>query len=154
MIRRTTIRETYVSRLYGDQSKVPLKPNVYHSTIVLRGLTGAVNWSPIMPRDASLSDSQFESFWSGTWKLLAEVQLKLMVKYHRRWILLIISAKIFYSWMCIILPDTSLTHWGKNTFRRTSEHNHKCIYLNFSSLHQKKICFLVTSNFLLNKNWL
>ena len=36
----------------------PLKPFKQHSTIVSRVLRGAVNWVPIMPRDASLSDSR------------------------------------------------------------------------------------------------
>ena len=31
-----------------------LKPPVYHSTIVLRGLKGTLNWAPIMPRDTSI----------------------------------------------------------------------------------------------------
>ena len=31
----------------------PLKPIVHHNTIVLRGLRGALNWSPFMPRHVS-----------------------------------------------------------------------------------------------------
>ena len=37
------------------------------STIVLRGLMEALNWSPIMPRDTSLSDSQCKIFQAGQW---------------------------------------------------------------------------------------
>ena len=31
--------------------------------------------------------------------------------------------------------NTSTTHWIKNPLQRTSEHNHKCNYLNFSFFH-------------------
>ena len=39
-----------------------LKPLRHHSTTVMRCLIGALNWSPIMPRHASLSDSQGKCF--------------------------------------------------------------------------------------------
>ena len=37
-------------------------------------------------------------------------------------------------------------HWVENTLRRTSEHNHRYNYLNYSFFHQKKYLFLSTSN--------
>ena len=46
---RLAIQETCVSRITGDKLRVP-KPPVHHSTIVLRGLRKAINFSPIMPR--------------------------------------------------------------------------------------------------------
>ena len=40
-------------RFYG----APLELTVNHNTIVFRGLWWALNWVPIVPRKASLSDS-------------------------------------------------------------------------------------------------
>ena len=57
--RKTTVisplsaRETTVTWHHG----VPLKLTVNHNTIVFRGLWWALNWAPIVPRKASLSDS-------------------------------------------------------------------------------------------------
>ena len=42
-----------------------LKPSGHLSTMVLRGLRGALNLALIMLRDASLSDSEYEMFQSG-----------------------------------------------------------------------------------------
>ena len=36
----------------GAQFRAPLKAPVHHSTIVLERLRWAINWAPIMPRDA------------------------------------------------------------------------------------------------------
>ena len=47
------------------QVRVPLKSPAHHITIVLLGLKGALNFNPIMPRDASLSDSKCRFFQSG-----------------------------------------------------------------------------------------
>ena len=50
---------------FGSQLRAPLEPLSHHSTIVLRTLRGAlINWASIMPRDASLSDSQCDIFSS------------------------------------------------------------------------------------------
>ena len=43
----------------------PLQIPVYHSTIVMKVLRGALYWALLMPRDASLSDSQFKDFKFG-----------------------------------------------------------------------------------------
>ena len=45
-----------------------MKPPVHHITIVLRDLSDALNWVPIMPRDASLSTSGYYFFpiWYST----------------------------------------------------------------------------------------
>jgi len=48
-----TVRETSTSRHNGRPIKASLKPL---NTIVMRWSEGGFNWSPIMPRDASLSD--------------------------------------------------------------------------------------------------
>ena len=53
-VRRVAFRETGVSRHPSDD----------HSTIVLRGLRETLNCPPIMPRDASLSDSRCKIFQS------------------------------------------------------------------------------------------
>ena len=58
-IRDISVRETGISRhLGGTIEPPPLKAPVHHSTTILRGLMAALNWAPIMTRDASLSDSQ------------------------------------------------------------------------------------------------
>ena len=51
-----TLEKSWVVSLHimGNQLKAFLKPSVYHSTIVLRGLRGTLNWAPIMPRDTSI----------------------------------------------------------------------------------------------------
>ena len=41
----------------GTQLRATLKPLDHYSTIVLKGYRVAFSWSPMMPRDASLSDS-------------------------------------------------------------------------------------------------
>ena len=49
--------ENYISISFGAQVRYPLNPL---NTIVLwctGGFRGALNWTPLMPRDASLSDS-------------------------------------------------------------------------------------------------
>ena len=43
-------------------------PLVHHSTIILKGLKGTLNLTPMMPRDDNLSDIQCEIFQSGTCK--------------------------------------------------------------------------------------
>ena len=40
-----------------DHLRAPMKLPVHHNTMVFIGLLGAFNWAPIVPRDASLSDS-------------------------------------------------------------------------------------------------
>ena len=40
----------------------PLKPLIHHSTIVLRGLRGALDQDAIMPRDASFLECQYKFF--------------------------------------------------------------------------------------------
>ena len=47
------------------QLRASLKLPVHHSTIVLSGLRGTPNLAPIIPRNASLSDSLCEIFQSG-----------------------------------------------------------------------------------------
>ena len=42
---------------YGDQLRAPLKSSVHHSSIIQRDLRRALISSPIMPKDASFSDS-------------------------------------------------------------------------------------------------
>jgi len=63
-IRRTDVREAGVSRHQGapNRGHPPWNPSDHHSTIVLRGSRAA----PMMPRDASLSDSRCKFFQSGT----------------------------------------------------------------------------------------
>ena len=52
-----------------DQYLAPLNPPppIHHNTIVLRGLSGTLNWGPIMPRAANLSDSWCEFFQFRIW---------------------------------------------------------------------------------------
>ena len=54
---RTAVRENRVSRHHGGTIEGPLRAPVHHSTFILRGLSGALIWSSMMPIDASLSDS-------------------------------------------------------------------------------------------------
>ena len=56
------VRETCISRYHGDGGWIdaPLKPTVQHCTIVSKGLRGAFILTPIMPGDASFSDSEYE----------------------------------------------------------------------------------------------
>ena len=49
--------------IVGAQLRVPLKPPVYYSTIVLRGLRGAFNWIPIF-QEKLVSRTVNVSFWS------------------------------------------------------------------------------------------
>ena len=58
-------RDWRFSASWSAQLKDLLKPFVHHSTIVLRGLRDALYWSPIMPRDASLSHRQCKLFQPG-----------------------------------------------------------------------------------------
>ena len=57
-IRRIVVRETGVSRHHGGpiESLTETSRTSQHS-IVLRDFREALNWAPIMPRDASDSDS-------------------------------------------------------------------------------------------------
>ena len=59
-----TVRETiYLYSVSGNHVcliDAPVKPRVHHSTIVLRDLRGVLNRLPIMPRHASLSNSECE----------------------------------------------------------------------------------------------
>ena len=65
-MRSAAVRETgVIIGIMGYQLKATLKPSVDHITIVLRGLRGALNWAPNVPRDASLSNSGCEFLQSG-----------------------------------------------------------------------------------------
>ena len=46
-----------------------LRPPVHHTeqSVVLKGLRGALNWAPMMPRDATLSGQQIGVFFSNPW---------------------------------------------------------------------------------------
>ena len=59
-IRCIVVRETSVCRNYGGNNlRGLLKPPAYHSTIILRGSRGILNWALIMPRETpDLSDSE------------------------------------------------------------------------------------------------
>ena len=48
--------------IVDDQLRGSLKPIQYHGVMVLRGLRGALDWSPIMPRDDYLSDNRNDIF--------------------------------------------------------------------------------------------
>ena len=52
-----TVLESSVSRHHGAQLRLSWKPSNHQSTIILRGLRRALNLSPIMPGNASHSDS-------------------------------------------------------------------------------------------------
>ena len=66
-IRRTAVREASVSQHHGGPIEGPLRSPVQQRTIVLRSISGTLNWALIIPRDAglSLSDSQCQFFLSG-----------------------------------------------------------------------------------------
>ena len=49
--------ETGVSRHHGGPIQGPWNPSDHHSIYGIRGSKGELNWSPLMPRNASLSDS-------------------------------------------------------------------------------------------------
>ena len=49
------------SIIMGAQLRNPLKPPVYHSTMVPRGLREALNRAPIIPRGVSFSDDKKKS---------------------------------------------------------------------------------------------
>ena len=68
-----------------------LEPSVHHNTIVLRALRRAFNWGPIMPREASPSDSQSEILPSGSlfnWLQSFVTQI-------------FVTRIIFYSYVCM-----------------------------------------------------
>ena len=65
-IRRTAAREICVSRHHGAQLSASLKPFETRDTMLLTGLRRHFNWSPIMQREASLSDSRCDLFQSGS----------------------------------------------------------------------------------------
>ena len=56
------ILQTCFSRHHGGKLRTSLIPLIHHSTIALKWV---LNWSPIMPRDASLSDSRCKFSQSG-----------------------------------------------------------------------------------------
>ena len=56
-VRRVAVRETGASRPHGYQLRNSWYLLDHHSTIVFRGIRGAHDCPPIMPRDAGLSDS-------------------------------------------------------------------------------------------------
>ena len=58
-------RDWRLSASWGPDWCGSQKPLEHHDTIVLRGLSGGINWSPIMPRSVSLSDSRCKFFQSG-----------------------------------------------------------------------------------------
>ena len=56
-LRRIAVRETKVSRNNGAPQPKLLDPQ---SSVVLRGLMGALNWGPIMPSETTdISDIDF-----------------------------------------------------------------------------------------------
>ena len=61
-IRRIAVQETGVSRPHGGLIQ---EPHEHHGTMVLMNLRFTLNWSPIMPRDASVSDSRCNVLQSG-----------------------------------------------------------------------------------------
>ena len=69
--RNSSIKTTKIKCIAGNllafigSFRGPLKPVEHHSSIVLRSLRRALNWTSIMPRGASLSDSQCNFFKSG-----------------------------------------------------------------------------------------
>ena len=85
-IRRTTVWETSVSRHHEGPIKCPLETSPYtsHHTIVLKGLSlkGGPLFFPIMPRDASLSDSQWETFQSGAAGSWADNDIYMCIHTH------------------------------------------------------------------------
>ena len=74
--RKTTMtRRTTVSRLHDGSIEAPLKPLEHHSTMVPRGSRWTLNWTPIMPRDASLlSRCKFSRRTSQKQNLVDEVR--------------------------------------------------------------------------------
>ena len=61
----TTIRDARLSASWGPHSS-PETPHHPTQHYCIEGFKGALNLSPIMPRDVSLSDSQCKFFQSGT----------------------------------------------------------------------------------------
>ena len=59
----TAVREISVSRHDGGLIEGSLKPLRASQHCRIERFQGAFNWSPIMPRDAGLSDSQRDSSW-------------------------------------------------------------------------------------------
>ena len=60
MIRRIAARETGVSLHHEGPIEVLLKLSVHHSTFALGGLSRALNWAPIISRNASLVNASFQ----------------------------------------------------------------------------------------------
>ena len=57
-IRRIAVRETGISRYHRDPIKGSPETPRTSQHFYIGGFKGALNWDPIMPRDASLSDSE------------------------------------------------------------------------------------------------
>ena len=60
------IRKTGVSWLLGGQMESPLKPLGSSQHCRMRGLRGSLNWTPFMPRDASVWNSRCKCSHPGT----------------------------------------------------------------------------------------
>ena len=52
-MRLAAVRKIGVSQHCDGSIKAPLKPLDHHCGMVLRGLKGAFDWAPVMPRDVS-----------------------------------------------------------------------------------------------------
>ena len=57
VIRHIAARETSVPRHKGGQIWGPSETLQINNSVMSMGFQGIFNWSPMMPRDASLSDS-------------------------------------------------------------------------------------------------
>ena len=64
-IRRIGVRETGVSRLHGCLIKSPIDVPRTSQHYRIEGFKGVINWFPIIPKHASLSNSQCEIFHAG-----------------------------------------------------------------------------------------
>ena len=53
---KMTSREAHASWHNGDQLRAPLNPR-YNTAVVIMRFQVGLNWIPMMPREASLSDS-------------------------------------------------------------------------------------------------
>ena len=61
----TAVQETGVSRDNGDPIESPPELLKHHSTMITKGLRGALNCEPILLRKAKLSDKRCSFFLRG-----------------------------------------------------------------------------------------
>ena len=99
-----------VSALRWPNLRASVKPPGHQNTIALRGVRGALNWDPIMPIDASLSDCECKFFLVRRRYLNVELKLRglfylFSICKKKKYLLICIVIILFYSLQCVSLKQ-------------------------------------------------